>query len=162
LIKFGGHKTAAGVRLTLERLKGFQDAFEEAVERHVCGEDVQSILEVDSQVELSELSMPDYTMFLELLEPFGPGYSSPLFSAVDFSVTDSRVVGNSHLKLTVSPLKSPSQGNSRIDLVAWGHGDKLDLSWHEMEIAFIPTVNNWQGRKTLQLVLKDARPRKAV
>jgi len=31
-----------------------------------------------------------------------------------------------------------------------------------MEIAFIPTVNNWQGRKTLQLVLKDARPRKAV
>jgi len=120
----------------------------------------EPLLAIDSHVTVSEFMNPDYPMFLEMLEPFGPGYPSPLFSTGDFVVKDSKIVGRSHLKLAISTSMACSESSPAIDLLAWGHGDKLSCSWNEMEIAFTPAVNNWQGRKNLQLVLKDARPRR--
>ena len=161
LIRYGGHKAAAGVRLSLERLDDFRELFDQQCRKAVSQGKEEEVLYIDRRVQISEFLNPEYPAFLEMLEPFGPGCSSPLFSMENFLVKNSRIVGNSHLKFTVSHKTSVPAAGPGIDMVAWGHGDKLSYSWHEMEIAFTPAINHWRGRKNLQLVLKDARPRVA-
>ncbi len=160
LKRFGGHKAAAGVRLFTEKIDEFRFMLEEKSRLGLSAGLVSGTLDIDCEVNVQELFRPDYLQYIEALEPFGPGCPSPLFSMSSFSIRHSRIVGNSHLKLTVGNPDGNSHGAIRnLDMVAWGHGDKLSYSWHDMEIAFTPSVNNWQGRKTLQLVLKDARQR---
>ncbi len=157
LLRYGGHKAAAGLRLHLDMLEDFRQAFEEESLKGIQAGKATPVLDIDCRVQVAELSNPDYPMFLEMLEPFGPGYQNPLFSMKNFFIKRGKIIGNSHLKLTVSDAES-GLNRRGLDLVAWGHGDKLDYSWSEMEIAFTPSINNWQGRKSLQLVLKDMRP----
>lgn len=160
LVRYGGHKVAAGLKLSADRLDSFREAFEEECRKQMDGWIQTSYLSIDCQVQVPELASPDYPMFLEMLEPFGPGYHSPLFSMENFQVRNGRIVGNSHLKLTVSARETSTGRRYGVDLIGWGHGDKLSYFWDDMEIAFTPSINNWQGRKNLQLVLKDIRPRK--
>ncbi len=154
--RFGGHRSAAGVRLGMERLDEFRRRFAQAVEKQAGEQPEASPLSLDARVELEELASNNYVEFLEMLEPFGPGYQGPLFSSQNFHVKDARVVGQGHLKIAIVPEK---QSNSvrAIELLAWGHGDKKDISWEHLELAFTPSVNCWNGRKNIQLILKDAR-----
>lgn len=161
LIRYGGHKAAAGVRLSLERLDDFSELFDQQCRKSISEGHEAAVLDIDCRVHISEFFNPEYPVFLEMLEPFGPGYSSPLFSMENFLVKNSRIVGKSHLKLTVSQETGAPVSGPGIDMMAWGQGDKLSYPWHEMEIVFSPGINNWRGRKNLQLVLKDARPRGA-
>ncbi len=159
LTRYGGHKAAAGLKLDIDRLDDFRRLFEQESRKGLAGGKAVPVLQIDCRVHAAELANPDYPMFLEMLEPFGPGYSGPVFSMKNFSVKDRRIVGKSHLKLTLSGQEGARGRQAGIDLVAWGHGDKLSFSWNDMEIAFTPGINNWQGRRSLQLVLKDARPK---
>ena len=160
LERYGGHTAAAGMKLVIDSLDDFRRLFEEQSRREIAKGKAAAVLDIDCRVHAAELMHPDYPMFLEMLEPFGPGYPPPLFSMKNFIVRDSRVVGKSHLKLTLTGQDGNRGGNTGLDLVAWGHGDKLSFSWDDMEIAFSPGINNWQGRKNLQLVLRDARPKR--
>ncbi len=159
LTRYGGHSAAAGMKLRVERLEDFRQIFEEQSRRQFSEEGAAPVLDIDCRVNASELISSDYPMFLEMLEPFGPGYPAPLFSMKNFQVKHSKIVGKSHLKLTLSGNSKGGFSGGNLDLVAWGHGDKLSFSWNDMEIAFSLGINNWRGRKNLQLVLKDARPK---
>ena len=154
--RFGGHRSAAGVRLSMERLDEFRRRFALAVEKQ-SGEQAETPpLSIDARVELEELASRNYVDFLEMLEPFGPGYEGPLFCAQNFRVKDARVVGQGHLKMAIVPERL-GNGVRALEILAWGHGDKKDLSWDQLELAFTPSVNFWNGRKSIQLILKDAR-----
>ncbi len=155
LTRFGGHKVAAGLKLRKTDFSLFKERFEEIISKQIQKYGIKTDLSLDCEVDLREMASPDYLRFFELLEPFGPGYESPLFCARNFFLKGTRLIGDRHLKLYISP-EHTSTG-SCLDLVAWGHGDKVDLSWEELELAFTPSINFWQGRKSLQLVLKDAR-----
>ncbi len=154
-VRFGGHRTAAGLKMPLDNVEEFQRRFEDAVRLQSEAKKILPSLELDMEVDLAELASENYVDFMERLEPFGPGYQGPIYSVKDFSVRDARVVGKNHLKLSISP--GNGNGYSSFELLAWGHGDKLDLSWNELELAFTPCVNEWNGKKSLQLVLKDIR-----
>ncbi len=101
LMRYGGHKAAAGVRLSLERLDDFRELFDQQCRKSISEGKEDEILDIDCRVHVSEFLDPRYPVFLEMLEPFGPGYSSPLFSMETFLVKNSRIVGISHLKFTV-------------------------------------------------------------
>jgi hypothetical protein len=88
------------------------------------------------------------------MEPFGHGFPAPTMTIRDYSLYDARVVGKGHLKLVLS---DDRMRNSRIDLIGWGHGDKISCTWGDIEIACIPFISEWSGRKRLELRLKDAR-----
>ena len=156
-VRFGGHRSAAGLKLSIDNIEEFKRRFEMAVlEQTSKGALSRPALMLDAHVDLSELAAESYVWLLEQLEPFGPGYDGPLFSTKDFVIKDIRIVGQNHLKMSIQP--QCTQGIAPLlDLLAWGHGDKADLSWHGMEIAFTPNVNTWNGRKNIQLILKDAR-----
>ncbi|HID96953.1 MAG TPA: single-stranded-DNA-specific exonuclease RecJ [Thermodesulfobacteriaceae bacterium] len=159
LISFGGHKAAAGLRLPAASVDEFTTAFEQTVASMLRDRDIRPRLMIDATADVSELLAPEFAEIYEQLEPFGHGYPEPLFAIHNFTVKRSAVVGRRHLKLTLGPdapediLIPPGE----LELVGWGHGDKIGLSWDEFEIACIPCFNEWRGRKRLQLKLWDIR-----
>ncbi len=155
-IRFGGHRSAAGVKLSLEKIDEFIRRFERAVLRQISSRPQPVALKIDAKVDLAELATRPYMQLLEQLEPFGPGYDAPLFSARNFVVQRAKVVGQNHLKMSIQPTGVGS-GFSCLELLGWGHGDKVNNSWSGVELAFTPSVNEWNGEKNVQLILKDAR-----
>ncbi len=156
LTGFGGHRAAAGLKLHVSSMEDFIRAFHEAA-RAVTRERPVNTLDVDCPVSLKELADPVFVQFFQLLEPFGEAYDPPVYMLRGFSVASSRVVGNNHLKLILTP--SENGIGPAIDLLGWSHGDKLNLPWASMDLACTPWVNTYQGQKRIQLRLKDAKYR---
>ena len=158
LTAFGGHKAAAGMQLSLDSIEGFRGAFQEVVSAAMEQKGILARLEVDGAARIEELLDPDFCRLYRQLEPFGAGYPAPLLALQDFRVSRSKVVGNGHLKLTLRPQNNPQNRYPRsMDLVGWGQGDKQGLPWERFELACMPCFNVWQGRRRLELRLKDIR-----
>ena len=78
LTNFGGHKFAAGLSMHLSDLPEFKRRFEEYVAAHITPEQQQPTLDIEAEVELSDMNWKMYKI-LQCLEPFGPGNERPLF-----------------------------------------------------------------------------------
>jgi single-stranded-DNA-specific exonuclease len=90
---------------------------------------------------------------IDRLEPFGYENDEPLFGARGLEISQSRVVGNNHLKMY---LKQDGRGMDSIGfdlgrmLAQLRNGDRVDA-------AFLPVMNEWEGGRNLQLNLKAVR-----
>ena len=157
LKRFGGHKVAAGLSINRQKLEFFIEVFLQAVSQQAAQKELSPCLNIDARIDLEEMLDANYLKFFELLEPFGPGYEGPLFATDNFKIQSLKRIGNgqNHLKFVIAPKKSHLNGG--LELVAWGVGKLLSEKWHDMELAFSPQINEWQGKRQLQLILKDAR-----
>jgi single-stranded-DNA-specific exonuclease len=103
LLRFGGHKDAAGFTVKRENLTALRTLlceFASGVDVTCGGE----LLECDDSLRVSELDA-ELVMQLEKLGPFGAGNPEPVFDINGLYVLEQRVVGQEHLKLE---LKTPS------------------------------------------------------
>ncbi|MFH1076296.1 MAG: single-stranded-DNA-specific exonuclease RecJ, partial [Pseudomonadota bacterium] len=100
LDSFGGHEFAAGLSLSSNRIKAFEDRFEKTVHRSTEETDFVPKIKIDCAIRFSEI---DETLIdeIELFAPFGAGNPEPLFASYDVDVIDSQVVGRSHLRMTL-------------------------------------------------------------
>ncbi len=157
---FGGHQQAAGLTLRTERLEEFAERFSQIVRERTAPEDGVPALELDGRVGLSDLTL-ETMRALERMAPFGPGNARPVYAAERLQVVGGiRAVGREgrHLKIE---LHDPASGQSA-EAIGFGMGsdDRLDFLNRPGELvdaAFEPEVNRWNGRESLQLVLKDLR-----
>ena len=153
-LAFGGHAGAAGMTLNADQLGDLQNALEGYIIDHAIDLSAKSLLSIDEELELAEVSLETIKSF-QLLAPFGMDHKKPVFRLRDFSVEQTRTMGqgNAHLKLRVV------QGGQAMDVVAFGLGSQaLEFSQAtELELAVTLSVNQWNGQTTLQLMLQDAR-----
>ena len=157
LVKHGGHAAAAGFTIRNENVGDFLKKMGEVAKRELAGVDLHPVLVADMEVQLSELSFKMLEN-LEYLEPTGYGNPRPIFVSRNLRVKSSRTVGRdkSHLKLTVS------DGNVNIDGIAFRLGHlKPDLP-AKIDLLYTFEVNEWQGRKSLQLNVRDIKFEKGV
>ncbi|MCU7939665.1 MAG: single-stranded-DNA-specific exonuclease RecJ [gamma proteobacterium symbiont of Bathyaustriella thionipta] len=92
VLKFGGHKGAAGLKLNSSRLDEFKVLFDNAIEQQLnSGDDLRPVIHTDGELSEDELS---YETIAELkhLEPFGREFEVPVFEG-DFKVQSIRVIG---------------------------------------------------------------------
>ncbi len=158
LTGFGGHKAAAGLRLPVKEIGAFQAAFEASVKKAVGDGDFRPVLRVDFATPLEQLFDPGVHKLFDLLEPFGAEYPEPLLAVERFRVRYQKIVGKGHLKLTLVPQEYNGNGlGCGVELVGWGHGDKINLPWERMEIVCRPFMSEYQGQRRFTLQLKDAR-----
>jgi single-stranded-DNA-specific exonuclease len=152
LSKFGGHAMAAGLSLRRERFDEFCRAFDYEVRRHLSAGDLHGTILSDGPLESVDIGLA-LARELRGAGPWGQGFPEPLFDG-EFEVVSSRVVGESHMKLS---LRS-HDGAPPVDAIAfnsvayWPNGAKV------VRLAYKLDVNWFRGRETAQLIVEHAEP----
>jgi len=147
---FGGHKYAAGMTLLEDNITEFYKFFEAVVKESLPERELYPKIEIDSMVNLDDLT-ETFTEHLCLLSPFGIANPRPVFCASDFNVTEAHVVGEKHLKFKVF------QNTIPFEVIGFNMGHYHPSISSSIQIAFVPQVNMWQGKRSLQLKLKDIK-----
>ncbi len=154
LTNFGGHKYAAGLSMHLKDLPEFQRRFEQYVAEHITPEQQCPTLDVEAEVELSDMNWKMYKI-LQCLEPFGPGNERPLFLCRNLiNNRNSRAVSDGkHLHLDLTDCVVAMDG------IAFGQGDKaMHLqNGKSIDICFYLEENSFRGRTTLQMNAQDIK-----
>lgn len=148
---FGGHAFAAGLSIASPRIEAFVSRFEQAAANSLSAEDLIPQLHFDQEVEIEELSLP---LFEELqhLGPFGAGNPEPVLLLRDLRAQQLSPCGANHLRFSVR------QGGYTLPCIAfdppahWG-----DLLSAEFDLLVSMQRNEWKGRASLQLRVRDIR-----
>ena len=153
--QFGGHKYAAGLTLDPEMYTAFKNKFEEVVKNTIDRELLIPEITIDASLELSDIS-PKFFRILQQMGPFGPQNMKPVFSTT--SVIDNgygKTVGadKSHLKLNIIYGADKKTYNA----IGFGLGNKMKFIQNNFDIAYSLDENEWNGRTSLQLLLKDIK-----
>jgi single-stranded-DNA-specific exonuclease len=78
LEQWGGHTSAAGLTMKVEKIKDFQLAFEEQVRKTMTTDLMTPVIEYDLEISLNEISTK-FCQTLERFGPFGPENDKPIF-----------------------------------------------------------------------------------
>ncbi len=153
LLRYGGHRAAAGLEIERSRVTAFAEAFAAHAGEMLAAEDLLPSERVDAIVTGPELGM-ELAEELQSLAPFGranPGVSLMLADAV---FADPRPMGEGkHLRFTVE-----SHG-ARSRAVAFGGGARLPVEEGvPVQATFTLEVNEWNGASEPRLVLRQAMP----
>ena len=148
LLKFGGHKYAAGLSLSEDLLLAFSEEFDAHAAGVLTPNDLMPVLLIDAELAPEEISLELPTL-LAKLEPHGAGNPSPLFLLRQVKVIDQRVLKEKHLKLKLAlPCGS-------VDAIAFNRADFSCTG--AVDLVFSPEINVWKGRQSLQLKIRDLR-----
>ncbi len=151
LAGFGGHEYAAGLTIDASRIEEFGTVFEETACRVLTEEQLEPRLFYDGEVLIEELN-PGPVEELGRLAPFGAGNPQPHFVARRVRVQQARTVGTNHLSFTAR------QGGYSCSCIAFGMAERAGELNGELDLLFAPQINEWQGRRLVQLRIKDMRP----
>jgi single-stranded-DNA-specific exonuclease len=152
-VRFGGHRTAAGLTIARSRVEEFQERFDAVAHERLTIEDLVPEVRVDVIVPLSALN-GDLETLLRHFEPHGVGNASPVFAIMGARLaTAPRLVGQGHLKLWLS------HEDARIDAIGWGMGSLIPEleNWPSLDVAFRLERDEWNGQVRLQAKLADIR-----
>lgn len=153
-LAFGGHSGAAGMTLEVDKLDQLSQVLCDYITQAGLDVEQKPQLLLDSDLSLADLSL-ETIKNLDKLMPFGMDNKKPVFRLQDVKVKQARSMGqgNAHLKLKIS------QDGTDLDLVAFGYGHLVQefLQASQLELAVNLSVNFWNGSRTLQLLLVDAR-----
>jgi single-stranded-DNA-specific exonuclease len=154
LLRHGGHAMAAGFTVANDNLEALYYRLLDKATTALSGQTLRPKLMVDAELRLRQLTV-QLTEELRLLEPTGHGNPPPLFLTRNLDVTEARTVGgdNAHLKLKLRGDNQPP-----IDAIGFGMGDWLGRLPARVDVVYALEVNEWQGRRNLQLRLEDLHP----
>ena len=154
LVKHGGHQAAAGLTLKTKNIPKFRNAFNKYTSEHLTEEALQPKLDLEFETRLSLLTL-ETLKELEQFEPFGKNNPVPYFGTRRVKVNGVPTqMGKekNHLRMFVS------DGTVKRCAIDWRAGDKLITFRHpnmSLNIAFSPQINEWQGTRSVQLILED-------
>ncbi len=152
LLRYGGHAAAAGFTVQTENLDVLRSRLKTIVEEQLGGQDLRPTLPADAEISLSALK-PDLLKHLDLLQPTGYGNPDAVFVSRNVKVSSSRAVGadGKHLKLTVN------DGAITFDAIGFRLGHLLTELSPRVDVIYTFEINEFNGRKTFQLNLKDIK-----
>ncbi|MEO6776566.1 MAG: single-stranded-DNA-specific exonuclease RecJ [Kofleriaceae bacterium] len=151
LMRYGGHAMAAGFTVKPENVAALAEAL-----GVVCGKlaegsgPVSTHTDVDAEVHLGEI---DERLAQELagLGPFGQNNPAPvLVTRAARVMAVRRVGGDKHLKLTLE-----DHQHTQRDAIGFNLGDRPVEVGARLDLAFVPKVSTWQGRRNAELELSD-------
>ena len=153
LVKFGGHELAAGLSVTREQLPLFIEKINEFARANLSEEDMVPVIEADCEMDFADLSL-SLADSLQLLEPYGVGNPVPQFIMRNIFVSEvTGVSDNKHTRFTFTDGKTSFSAmyfSNSPETIGVCAGDKID-------ILFNIVINEWQDRKSVQLIIRDAK-----
>ncbi len=153
LIHHGGHAAAAGFTIRNEDVPELVERLRQIAFAELGALDLRQKLPVDLEIPLSELK-PELLRYLDWLQPTGYGNRQAYFVSRDLKPMGVRAIGrdSAHLKFSVT------DGWITYDAIAFQQGFWYDQMPSQIDILYTFEVNEYNGRKTLQLNIKDIKP----
>ena len=153
--QFGGHKYAAGLTLQPKNFEKFKAKFEEVVRSSIPKELLTPEILIDAEIELSEIT-PKFFRIIQQMAPFGPQNRKPIFKTS--GVRDNgygKQVGadKTHLKLNIIAGADSKTYNA----IGFNLGSKITEIQNAFDIVYALDENEWNGVKSIQLLLKDLK-----
>jgi single-stranded-DNA-specific exonuclease len=156
LHRFGGHRVAAGFELEAAQIPALRAALNVIGERTMSDEDLAPLVEIDSWLELKEVTT-NFAREIDALAPFGMGNPTPVFAATEILVQKCFRCGpdGAHASLRVQD----GPGGRLLPAIWFRRGELIDglRPGAHVDLAFTVGLNTYQGVTTAQLVLKDIR-----
>ncbi len=158
LVRFGGHKQAAGLSLEAARLREFRLAVNEVADESLGPDDLRPRLRIDGDLTFRGIT-GEVAAGVASLAPFGAGNPRPVFAARGVEVVDGpRKLKERHLKMALK------QGGRIFRAVAWRAAERHEaLSEHRqgVDVAFSLEQNQYNGETFVELTLADFRKAEA-
>ena len=154
LEQFGGHEFAAGLTMDIRNLEEFRRRINEIACKMLSENDFKPELEISTDLDLKKVTTK-FWKILTQFEPFGPENSQPVFVSRDVKIQGvPTIVGNGHLKMRVK-----QNGSAVFDAIGFNMHDFEPLLRNckedTVDIAYMLEENHWNGRRTIQMRLKD-------
>ena len=166
--KYGGHKLAAGVSMPEENVEKFRRYLNEHCD--LSAEDFEEKILIDVPMPMSYVTT-DFVKQLSVLEPFGNGNPKPVFAQKNLHICKGRILGKNG---NVGKYLVKDETGRQYDMIYFGNLDK----WHDflaesfgqeeqdrlyqagsdviqISVIYYPDINVYQGRESLQMVMKD-------
>lgn len=153
ILTFGGHAMAAGLTIRKTDYEKFATCFDVVLKEHISLEVIQDHCLTDGELAENDLSL-QLAYDIQSAGPWGQTFPEPLFDG-QFKLIDKRIVGGSHLKLKLQT----NDTNKTIDAISFNTTDK---HWPDsvlnIQAAYRLNINEFQNRKTLQLLIEYIAP----
>jgi single-stranded-DNA-specific exonuclease len=152
LTRHGGHAMAAGMSIEPGKVDAFRTRLSSLARATLSPERLQPVLKLDAEVPLSELTL-ERLEELGRLNPTGQGNSPVRLAIRDVMLQyPPQRMGreNQHVRLRVT------DGSRMVEAVWWNCG-KAALPTGPFDLAFTPQINEYNGRRSVQLKVLDWR-----
>lgn len=159
LVQFGGHTHAAGLTLHLNQLEAFREKFERVCKKGLEGGIRKEVLIIDHKIPIEAVNLNFYDKFLTRLSPFGPDNMEPIFVSEGLYICEQPfIMKEVHIKLKVGAniLQASHEAVSFFSKEDYYEG--LMEAWKSnipIKIAYHMNVNEFNNRRTIQLMVKD-------
>jgi single-stranded-DNA-specific exonuclease len=153
LVRHGGHAAAAGFTVTNENLPVLQQRLQAIALQKLTNMDLRPTLPADLEVALSDMK-PEVLDYLQVLQPTGYGNPEAIFASRNLQVKASRTVGADakHIKMSLS------DGHITYDAIGFRLGHWQKNMPPRVDVLYSFESNDFNGRTSLQLNLKDLKP----
>ena len=146
---------AGGLNLTPEQLPAFRDWMDAHMAAFSAERAAARALPLDALLAPGQVTLETYDR-IQTLGPVGQGAPEPVFALKHVLITHARIIGESHLKITVET----AQG--RFDALVWRClgtplGDALQ-GLGRFHLAGRLKENVWRDRRSIQFEVMDAAP----
>ena len=169
LLKFGGHKLAAGLSLEENNIEALRQVLNQNCT--LTKEDMEEKILIDVPMPLSYVTN-EFLEELEILEPFGTGNPKPVFAQKDIMFLSIRIMGKNK---NMAKFSVEDETGKRFQLVLFRHLDKFleDIkekygqdTWErflnqnrnsgvKMNVIYYPSFNEYMGKKEIQYVIQN-------
>lgn len=154
LIRYGGHKYAAGLSIKQENIPEFRKRFVGVSKNWLSEEDILPKLNIDLEIELTDID-DNFMDTIESFSPFGPHNMRPIFLTRNCEVAGQPyVVGKNHLKMKVR------KGDAIFDVIGFGFGDMartISSKGCLVDIVYVIEYNTYNDVTRKQIRLKDIK-----
>jgi len=154
MLRFGGHKQAAGLQIEAARIREFRQAINAFGDDRLGPDDLRPRLWLDGPLAFGGISS-QFASELATLAPFGPGNPKPVFQATGVQVVDGpRKLKERHLKMAFR------QDRRVFRAIAWNAAERearLTEKKDSVDLAFSLEENEFQGEKYLEMRVEDFR-----
>ena len=153
LLRYGGHRAAAGVTIARDQVDAFATRFNEVARSLLTPEDLVPEIRVDLEVSIDGMDERVESRFRHF-EPFGIGNPTPVLLARNVIIAKPpRMIGHDGLKLVLDT------GTGSLEAIGWGFGPRAAefQPGSKVDIAFRLERDEYRGQSYLQARIADIR-----
>lgn len=159
LESFGGHPMACGLSIRSDKVEEFRQKLND--KSKLKKDDFVNIINIDAQIPLDKLSL-EFAESLQRLEPFGKDNPKAKFADKNLFIKNINMIGknNNTMKMILNKNGRDIEAikfNAQKDYKYLSDKFKANIIGNRIDAVFYPDINEFNGRRNLQVKLIDIR-----